>query len=135
MKIMHISPIRRHPCFSELIEKQAQSPYITKGIDVPGLSREKQWEYSEELTSPGNGTWIEFPNGVRGAAVDLVITSGVGYVEATNGSLSEVKANTAIGTIWDKGQVSGTAQDYVIPVKAIRLVNVAGTVKINVTMQ
>lgn len=29
----------------ELIEKEAQSPFITKGIDVPGLDREKKWDF------------------------------------------------------------------------------------------
>ncbi|MFA7682313.1 MAG: hypothetical protein WCX61_04775, partial [Candidatus Peribacteraceae bacterium] len=29
----------------ELIEQKAQSPFIPRGIDVPGLSREKKWEF------------------------------------------------------------------------------------------
>lgn len=96
---------------------------------------QKAFEFSEELTTPGNGQWIEFPNGVNGCAVDLVITSGVGHVEATNSLLADVIADTAIGTIWDKGQVSGTTQDYIVPVTAIRVVNVAGTIKINTRFQ
>jgi V/A-type H+/Na+-transporting ATPase subunit A len=31
------------------IEAVAQSPYITKGIDVPGLDREKEWEFKAEV--------------------------------------------------------------------------------------
>ncbi|MBC7323414.1 MAG: V-type ATP synthase subunit A, partial [Acetomicrobium sp.] len=28
-----------------MIEKEAQSPYITRGIDVPALDRKKKWEF------------------------------------------------------------------------------------------
>ncbi|MFH1142899.1 MAG: V-type ATP synthase subunit A, partial [Candidatus Uhrbacteria bacterium] len=31
------------------IEAKAQSPYITKGIDVPGLDRGKQWDFKAEV--------------------------------------------------------------------------------------
>ena len=30
----------------ELIEKEAKSPYITRGIEVPGLSRTKKWDFT-----------------------------------------------------------------------------------------
>jgi len=93
------------------------------------------FEYSETLSSPGNGTWIEFPNGVDGASVELVISSGTGKVQATSDSLSRVQAGSAEGVDWDLGVVSGTTQDYCAPVTAIRAVNVSGTIKINVRMQ
>lgn len=30
----------------QLIEEEAKSPFITRGIDVPGLNREKKWEFN-----------------------------------------------------------------------------------------
>jgi hypothetical protein len=97
--------------------------------------KEKAWRFSETLSVPGNGQWIEFPNGVRGAAVELSIITGQGSVESTVESLTNVRNDSASGVVWDQGVVSGTTQDYVIPVTAVRAVNVSGEITINVRFQ
>ncbi len=35
----------------ELIETEAKSPFITRGIDVPGLDRKKKWEFTPKAKS------------------------------------------------------------------------------------
>lgn len=118
------------------ITKSAYSVYPDEiRSDLKDEQDEKGFEYTELLSIAGNGKWLEFPNGIKGAMVELEITSGVGYVEATGSALSRVRDNTAVGIQWDQGQVSGTAQDYVVPVTAIRLVNVSGSVRMNVRLQ
>lgn len=37
------------------------------------------FEYSGELSSPGNGDWILIPNGVNNISVTLSVTAGSGY--------------------------------------------------------
>lgn len=90
------------------------------------------WEYEETLSSPGNGVWIKNPNGILGSAVTLEISGGSGKVQATTSLMSKVDADLAVGVDWAQGVVTGTIQDYVIPVTAIRQVNVSGTTKITV---
>jgi|GEM_PF-2850459 len=118
-------------------EKSDYSVYPAEvRADLDDEQDQKSFEYSEELKSPGNGKWLEFPAGVIGAAIEIEVpASGEGYAEATIAPLSRVRDNSAIGTQWDKGSVTGTTQDYVIPVTAVRGVNVSGTIKINVRMQ
>jgi hypothetical protein len=103
--------------------------------DLNDEQDQKAFEYEETISSPGNGEWVEFPNGVNGAAVELEIATGEGRVEATLDSLSEVQAGTANGIAWDFGNVTGTTQDWVVPVTALRGVNISGIVKIKVRMQ
>jgi len=119
-------------------EKSAYSVYPAEvRADLDDEIPEKAWEYTEEIAAGQNGKWLEFPNGCRGAMVEIEIAgSGEGYVEATGQLLNErVRAGSATGKPWDQGTVSGTTQDYVVPVTAIRGVNISGTIRLNVRLQ
>jgi len=96
---------------------------------------EKQFFYTEELTSPGNTDWILKPNGTDGMGVTLEISSGSGKVQATTSSVDDCIANTAVAVDWDLGTVSGTVQDSCIQVTAIRAVNESGTIKLHAVAQ
>jgi len=104
--------------------------------DEDDEQKEMAFEYQETLAAPGNGDWIMFPDGVNGASVELEVTAGEGYVEATLASLQDVKTGaTVTGKKWDLSNVVATTQDYCLPCTAIRQVNVSGTTKIKVRMQ
>ena len=96
---------------------------------------QKSWYYQETLTSPGNGKWILKPNGTDGIGVTLVISSGVGKVQATTDSIDNIIADTATAVDWDLGTVSGTNQDSCVQLTAVRQVNISGTTIIKVVAQ
>lgn len=105
--------------------------------DEDDEERELAFEYEEALASSGAGAWVLFPNGVNGCSVELDITAGSGYIEATNDSLQDVKTGTAgvAGVAWRLGTITVSAQDYLFPCTAVRQVNVTGATKLKVRFQ
>lgn len=83
----------------ELIEKEANSPYITRGISVPALDRKKKWDFSpiakagdevvagDFLGSVQETTLIEHrimvPANVKGTATVKKVSSGSFTIEQT----------------------------------------------------
>lgn len=96
---------------------------------------QKSWYYEETLASPGNGKWILKPNGTDGMGVTLVISSGVGKVQATTDSIDNIIAGTETAVDWDLGTVSGTTQDSCIQLTAVRQVNISGTTTLKAVSQ
>jgi V/A-type H+/Na+-transporting ATPase subunit A len=89
----------------EAIERIAQSPYITKGIEAPGLDREKKWEFKAQMSDgepvhPGDviGTVQEtdliehkimVPPGVEGTITG--VKSGSFTVEDVVGKVGDIE--------------------------------------------
>ena len=84
-------------------------------------------EFSESLSSPGNGDSVLIPRGAQSILISLKITSGEGKVQYSNSSIASVKADTAEWTDWDAGSVTSDTDDVLYPVTAIRVVNTSGT--------
>ena len=86
------------------------------------------YKASEELAAPGNGTWVLVEPGINQVNIDLLVTAGEGYVEATN-DYEGAKADSATGFKWDLGNVTADTQAAAVGVAAVRVVNVSGTTK------
>lgn len=100
-----------------------------------GLEDVFAYEYNGTLTAAGNGEWVLIPNAIGSITIILEVTAGSGYVEVTNDTVYEVKQNTAVGLGWDDGTVTQTTQSVVLPVTAIRQVNVTGTTTLKLRAQ
>lgn len=61
---------------------------------------ERKWEFSETLSSPGNGDAIFIPGDVVNIFLALNITNGSGKVQISLDSVDNVKAGTAIWEDW-----------------------------------
>lgn len=94
----------------------------------PG-SEGKAWEYEEELQNNVNGKVLIIPPNVQSVAVTLEIYgTASGKVQATTNKLQDVlnEASNVVWVDWDNGVLANTAQDFVYPCTAIRLVKTSG---------
>ena len=85
---------------------------------------------TDQRTVPGAGSEVLLPisaGKIDTIMVTLILTSGSGYVQA---SISERAPRNWI--TWDAGTVTKTTSDVFYGVKAVRLVNVTGTVGLEV---
>ena len=96
---------------------------------------QRRFEFNESKAAAGNGNTIVIPPNIKGIAVTLEITAGNGKVQATTSSLADVLAGAEVWVDWSKGAITATAQDYVMPCTALRLVNISGTTKITLVAE
>lgn len=88
------------------------------------------WQFSELLSTPGNGSSILIPNGAVGVGIMLYIQSGSGKLQTTTDTIESVYDGSAIWVDSPVGVVDATFQDYAKGITAIRQVNVSGTTRL-----
>lgn len=96
------------------------------------------FEYSESLSSAGNGVTVLIPDDIQNVTVHVLPAGGAsGKVQFTLSDVSIVKIGIGINWIdWDAGLVSSSETDVLFPVTAIRVVQSgAGTVDLEVRAQ
>lgn len=100
-------------------------------IDPVGIRQDQALDEAEEiLTSPGTGEWFIVPYTSTSVACTLYFSEGgSGFIQTTNDLYENVVNNTAIPEDWDYGIINTSTTKYCEAVKAIRLVNVSGTVR------
>ena len=110
--------------------------YMTK-VNVPqGEDFESAWEYeTAAVATAGNGDSVMCPDGVAGISATLEVTAGTGSIETTTSSYADVIAGTAVWVAWAAGTIAATAQNWVRPVTAFRMVNATGTTKMTARAQ
>lgn len=108
--------------------------YMTS-VNIPEYTSRndnKRWEYTEPISTPGNGNAVMIPVTAREITACISMSNGgVGSVQASINSVADVLAdNNVTWTEWDIGEVAQNAEDTTSPVTAIRGVNVAGIVQL-----
>ena len=97
-------------------------------LSLPGEHNQYAHIARQELTSAGGGDWFLVPRGVDFLAAILVVNpSSSGYIEVSNSPIADLENNTADAVTWDLGIVSSTSSSLVIPVLAIRAMEVKAT--------
>ncbi len=100
-----------------------------------GPEKINAYEYTEELIIAGNGAWILIPRDISVITAMLEVVAGSGSIEVTNDTVYNVKINLATGITWDDGTVVADTQSAIMPVTAVRQVNVSGTTTIKLRAQ
>jgi hypothetical protein len=93
------------------------------------------WEVFEQLDAPGNGMWHLVPSGCQSIQIMLFPIEGSGKIQITMDRVNNVKNGIACFVDWDNGIVDSTTTEAVMPVTAIRQVNVSGTTKLTMRAQ
>jgi hypothetical protein len=110
-------------------------------INIPEYDdrvKNSAWEYEETLTATGNGKTVLIPVEVDRIIVSLIPDpGGVGKIQTTMAKISDIRNDDqAVDWVdWTPGEVVEAIQDEVAPISAIRLVDVSGTVKIQMRVQ
>jgi hypothetical protein len=96
---------------------------------------ERQYEYGIDLAAPGATDWILVPMLKQNVSVMIdVAGGGEGYIEVTVDLLSvlEDDPNNAIKKVWPQGTINSLTEAVFYHIKALRMVNTAGTTKLRV---
>ena len=107
---------------------RTQYNYIQSGIS--------KYTYEKEiiLDSPGYSDWVLIPPDVRNLVITFhPIVLGTGNIETTNDLKNKKKNSTAIPFEWCYGVVSRKVENSLYPIKAVRLLNISGTVRMVVS--
>ncbi|MBU0531012.1 MAG: V-type ATP synthase subunit A [Candidatus Uhrbacteria bacterium] len=75
----------------ELIEKAAQSPYITRGIDVPALDRVKKWDFKATLS---DGETVQEGDVIGEVQETELITHKIMVPPGVSGTISGIKSGS-----------------------------------------
>lgn len=87
------------------------------------------WEVREQLDEPGEGVWFLIPSGCE--SIQLMLApldgDGSGKIQITMDKVNSVKYDDPCYIDWDNGIVTETTIEALMPVTAIRQVNVSGS--------
>lgn len=96
----------------------------------------RAYEYTSTLSSVGAGPAVAIPSGVQSVQVQIrPSAASSGRVEFTLDTVASVEADTATWHSWPWGDVTSVVTDSVMPVTALRLHVVSGSVAISMRAQ
>lgn len=105
--------------------------------DLSDDSPEEAYEISELIGAGSTGRWVIVPDNVANVSAELEIGVGQGYIETTRASISRIHSSdiNIVPVRWTSGVVTASATEDFQPCTAVRAVNQAGSVRLNIRMQ